>query len=390
MTLSDKIAAAQAPRKLCVAFLGGAYQSAVGRVHRIAIELDQRFELIAGCFSRHQDENLASAAAYGLDVSKAYPDLERLIAQEGHRLDAVVILTPTDQHFEQVRYCLERDLAVICEKALVSSDQQARVLQDLVLAHRGFLAVTYNYTGYPILRELKHMVASGRLGRIQQMRVEMPQEGFLKVDENGQPFQPQGWRLHDGVVPTVSLDLGVHLHMMTRFLTGERPLSVVAVSQSYGNFPGIMDTVSFMAQYTNDLLCNVWFTKTALGHRNGLRVELYGEQGSTIWVQENPEQLQVATRDGERVLIDRASPRVRVANANRYARFKAGHPAGFIEAFGNYYFDVADALLGYQQTRTFQEDTYVFGVDSALEGIQLLEAVAESSKNQKWVELPHV
>jgi predicted dehydrogenase len=389
MTLNDKIDAARQPRKLKVAFLGGGYQSAVGRVHRIAIELDQRFELTAGCFSRRHDENLASAAAYGLDVSKAYDNLEALITAESAKLDAIVILTPTNQHFEQVRHCLENGLAVICEKALVSSAQQATALKALVNAHKGFLAVTYNYTGYPILRELKQMVADGYLGRIQQMRIEMPQEGFLKVDEHGQPFKPQGWRLQDEAVPTVSLDLGVHLHMMTRFLTAEKPLSVVAVSGSYGNFAGVIDTVSCIAEYSNDLQCQIWYTKTALGHRNGLKVELYGEQGSAVWVQENPEQLQVALRDGERLLVDRASPRIKLANANRYTRFKAGHPAGFIEAFGNYYYDVADALLNQQPGGDFQETPYVFGVGSTLEGIHLLEAVAESSRSKQWVKVSH-
>jgi len=377
------------PRKLKVAFLGGAYQSAVGRVHRIAIELDQRFELVAGCFSRHQDENRASAVAYGLDESRIYGDLETLVAREQDRIDAIVILTPTNQHFEQVRYCLEKGVAVICEKALVSSAGQAQALQALVAAHRGFLAVTYNYTGYPVLRELKHMVNEGRFGRVQQIRLEMPQEGFSKLNENGEPFRPQGWRLQDGAVPTVSLDLGVHLHMMARFLTDEQPLSVVAMSQSFGNFSGLIDTVACLAEYSGGLACQIWYTKTALGQRNGLKLELYGERGSAIWVQEDPEHLQLSDQYGERTIVDRASPRVRVANATRYTRFKAGHPAGFIEAFGNYYFDVADALLAFQETGQCRETPYVFGVDSVIEGVRMLEAVAASSRDRQWVRLSH-
>jgi len=268
---------------------------------------------------------------------------------------------------------------------MVSSMAQARSLRESTRAHDQFLAVTYNYTGYPILRELKALIEDGELGHITQLRAEMPQEGFLKVDAAGQPLRPQGWRLKDGDIPTVSLDLGVHLHVLIKFLTNALPTRVAACSGTKGHFPGLIDSVSCLATYDNGMDASIWFTKAALGHRNGMKLEIYGTKKSAIWVQEQPEFLQIADQRGTRQVMDRASPGVRVANDDRYTRFKAGHPAGFIEAFANYYSDIADSLLAYQRTGRFDESQYVFGPDAAIEGIALLNAISCASKTGEWV-----
>ena len=372
-------------RKLRVAFLGGAYESAVGRVHRIAVEMDQRFELVAGCFSRNLETNRKSAFRYGVVPARTYSDLDELLGSESSQIDGILILTPTNQHKLHVMRCLAAGIPVICEKALVTSSEEAADIKALLLQRGGFLAVTYNYTGYPMIRELKHMIEQGRFGKIQQIHIEMPQEGFSRMDDNGAPIVPQDWRLHDGKIPTISLDLGVHLHMMVRFLTNEQPSEVVAISNTYGNFPQIIDNVSCIARYTNNLNCSIWYSKTALGHRNGLKLRLFGESGSAEWLQENPEYLQFADNHGRRIIIDRASSEVQVSNQTRYTRFKAGHPSGFIEAFANYYYDTADRLGLYLDKNKPCPSQYVFGIDEALEGIHMLEAIADSSINKCWV-----
>ena len=372
-------------RKLSVAFLGGAYESAVGRVHRTAVEMDQRFELVAGCFSRNPETNQQSAARYGVIPSRTYDDLDDLLERESSRIDGILILTPTNQHKSQVMRCLATDVPVICEKALVTCSEEATDIRALLLERAGFLAVTYNYTGYPMIRELRHMIAQGRFGKIQQIHIEMPQEGFARMSNNGNPIVPQDWRLHDGPVPTISLDLGVHLHMMVRFLTGEKPMEVAATSNTYGNFAQITDNVSCIARYTNNLNCNIWYSKTALGYRNGLKLRLFGESGAAEWLQENPEYLHLADNHGRKMIIDRASD-VEISSQNRYMRFKAGHPSGFIEAFANYYFDTADSLGAYLDNNGHY-NPHVFGIDEALEGIKMLEAIADSSSNKCWVKV---
>lgn len=377
---------AQAQSKLRVAFLGGAYDSAVGRVHRMAIEADQRFELVAGCFSLDPQANTLSAQQYCVSPERVYASLMELLFEEAQQIDAIVILTPTNQHFEQIQTCLAHGIPVISEKAVVSNSAEAISIKSLLLQHKGFLAVTYNYTGYPLLRELKQMIALGNLGYIQQIHIEMPQEGFAKIDNEGNPITPQNWRLQDGQIPTLSLDLGVHVHSIIHFLTDETPQELVATSSSLGNFHQVIDNINCIAQYSNNLQCNIWYGKTAIGHRNGLRVRIYGSKGSAEWYQDNPEYIHTADQYGRKTVFDRASPDAVISNQARYTRFKAGHPAGFIEAFANFYVDIADALIEFKSNQ-YHTNAYVFGIDESIEGLRMLESIEQSSKTKSWTAL---
>lgn len=368
-------------KNIKVAFLGGGINSAVGRTHRIAIEMDKRYELVAGCFSRNREINHATAEEYGVPSTRLYTNLAELIAHEKDSLDAICILTPTPNHKEEVIRCIQNHIPVICEKALAVSSAEALEIKQAIEQYNGFLAVTYNYTGYPMLRELRNMIHSSKLGKIEQVHIEMPQESFAKLDKNGNPQKPQEWRLHDAALPTLSLDLGTHTHDITSFLTGETPLELVAVQNSFGSFREVVDNSISIANYTNNIVSNIWFSKAALGHRNGLRVRVYGESGSAEWYQMEPENIYFNDNRGNKFIIDRASLEVSITTQPRYNRFKAGHPSGFIEAFANYYDDIADYLLGYSRN----EDGFVFGVDNAIEGLQMLEAMTLSSKNKQWV-----
>jgi len=372
---------------LNIAFLGGGIGSAVGRVHQVAATMDLRCRLAAGCFSRHDNINQETAEAYGVTQARTYAGLQDLLTAEQGQLDGIVLLTPTDQHESQVLDCLNAGLPVICEKALSNTSAGARKIQSAVAATGGFLAVTYNYLGYPMLRELQALIAAGRLGKIHQVHVEMPQEGFLRVRVGSdQPIVPQSWRLHDVGVPTLSLDLGVHLHMITRFLTGETPLEVSAMCNTFGNFSPVVDNVVAMAKYSNDVVSSIWYGKVALGCRNGLRVRVFGEHGAAEWVQETPELLHLADSYGRRYSMDRGHPEVTVSNQTRYTRFKAGHPAGFIEAFANCYYDITDALAAFRAGAP-TANPYVFGADESLEGLLLLEAIAAAGTNGTWVKV---
>lgn len=371
-------------KKLKAAFVGGAYDSAVGRSHRIAIEMDQCFELVAGCFSRDKKRNHTSANKYGVGLDRVYSGLDDLLKHEINNIDCIILLTPQDQHFEHVMACLRTGIPVICEKALVCSCAEAIQIRELLKSSGGYLAVTYNYTGYPMIRELKHMINVGLLGKIQQIHMEMPQEGFARLSPEGFPISPQEWRLRDGSIPTISLDLGVHLHMMVKFLADESPEEVVAITANRGNFSKIVDNVNCFVKYTNDIDCSIWYSKTALGYRNGLKIRIFGDQGTAEWVQEDPEFLYYSDNSGGKCCLDRTSKNIKVANQVRYQRFKAGHPAGFIEAFANYYVDIADSLQRDLQNDTASENQYVFGIEESLEGLNLLEAISRSSKSKKW------
>jgi predicted dehydrogenase len=305
-----------------------------------------------------------------------------MLGKEKDRLDAIVVLTPTPAHFEDVMACMRAGIPVICEKALATNRVQARAILNLRDELNAFVAVTYNYSGYPMLRELADRIAKGKLGKILHFMAEMPQEGFVRLDAEGNKPRPQSWRLADRDIPTLHLDLAVHLHQIVHYLIGQKPVEVVSDQNHYGWFAGVVDNASCMCRYTNGVQGQLWFSKSALGHRNGLRIRIYGDQGSAEWYQLNAEELTLSYVDGRREILDRASA-AEISNQRRYNRFKAGHPAGFIEAFANLYHDIADALQLYKRTGSWQSSE-VFSADLALEGMNFLEAMVSSANSRAW------
>jgi len=368
-------------RSFTLAFVGGAPNSAAGRAHFTACRMDGLWELQAGCFSQNTRNNQFAAEEYGVAGERLYPSLDSLIEAEKGRADAIAILTPTPLHFEMARKCLEAGFPVICEKSLSLTSAEARELEKVRERKNGFLAVIYNYSGYPIVRELRRMIRDGDLGEILHFQAEMPQEGYLRTDGAGNKPNVQDWRQKDGAVPTIHLDLAVHLHELIFYLTSERPVEVAADQSSHGWLP-VVDNVSCLARYTHDVQSQLWFSKSALGHRNGMRLRIYGSKASAEWHQMNPEELLLNFSDGHRQIFDRASG-AKVASLPRYNRFKAGHPAGFNEALANLYSDIHECLEGYRSTGK-QDSEEVFGAGVAIEGLEFLEAMVRSCSTRQW------
>ncbi len=372
---------------LKIGFIGGGLNSAVGYTHFASSHLDGLFRLEAGCFSRDHEINQATGRRYEVAPARTYTTWRELLAAEADRLDAVVVLTPTPSHAEIVAELLAADVSVICEKALTTSAAECAAIQQLVEAKGGFLAVTYNYSGYPMFRELVARCRAGELGRLQQLQVEMPQEGFLRRQDETLENKPQTWRCVDYNVATLSLDLGVHLHHLVDVVSGGlKPLRVAAVQNHFGLVADVVDNVNALAVYQQEMLVNAWYGKTALGYRNGLRLRVYGSQGSAEWLQSQPESLTMAGADGTIRILDAGSPGLMEASQTRYQRFKPGHPSGFIEAFANLYADIAAALwqrrgLGHGASGP------VRGAGHALDGLQMLEALHQAANTGNWTDL---
>jgi predicted dehydrogenase len=315
--------------------------------------------------------------------NRLYDNWQSLLDEEQERLDAVVVLTPTPQHAEMVIAAINHGIPVICEKALAASPEDAAEISKALKAVNGYLAVTYNYTGYPMVRELKWLIQNGALGDLQQIHVEMPQEGYQSLGKGGAMPAPQDWRLHDGSVSTLSLDLGVHMHHLILFLCHARPVELVALNNTYGFFSNVVDNTICLARYTDNIHCHLWFSKSALGHSNGLRIRLYGSKGSAEWVQLSPEEISLTDNSGEQTTLSRSSARLEVACQPRYCRFKPGHPSGFIEAFANLYYDIADDLIEYKSHGTVSSP-WVYGAEAGFEGLQMLKAITTSASTGNW------
>ena len=370
-------------------FLGGSLGSAIGPAHFAAARLDGRFDIVSGCFSRDRAMLGETAKRWQIDPGRCDTDWRRYLEREHRRLDAVAILTPIPAHHPMLLAALELGLPIISEKALVGGVAEADDLISRCEERRHFLATTLNYSGYPVVRLLRRLVREGRFGRVQQVHLEMPLENYLRRPIGStEPASPQTWRLVDGPIPTLLLDLGVHLDHLLRYVTGAHASAVMADINRFSAFEGIVDDARLWVRTEEGLNASLWMSKVALGHRNGLRLRLFGDEGSAEWFQAEPETLRVTDVNGVRSEIDRGVEN-EVLGTEHYNRFKAGHPAGYVEAFANLYHDIGDALLDYHAGGT-GEHAEVFGAAHSRAGLALLEAAVEASEVGHWVEVPPV
>ena len=383
MSVSNKL---QSKAPLCLGFIGGGLSSTIGQAHFAASRLDGRWKLVAGFFSRHREINRKTAEIWHIPQDRLYESWQSLITSERDKLDAVVVLTPTPEHLDIVCALMDEGIPIICEKPIVSSLEESDLINQAYQKASNFLSVTYNYSGYPMVRELRERVRNGELGSLRQIHFEMPQEVFFRLTDTAhKTASPQSWRLKDGIIPTICLDLGVHLHHLAYFIIGKEPVRVIADFANYSIYPGLVDNVMMWLEYEDEMKGSLWMSKTALGNRNGLKLRLYGEKGSAEWIQMHPEELRISYSDGTCMTIDRASKTLTCSEA-RYNRYKAGHPSGFIEAFANLYYDIADALIEYRENG-MHSNPYVFGIDHSIKGLKLFAAARESDNDRCWKEL---
>tara|TARA_Y100000294_G_scaffold53444_1_gene50371 strand:- start:120 stop:863 length:744 start_codon:yes stop_codon:yes gene_type:complete len=245
MSVSNK---SQSKAPLCLGFIGGGLSSTIGQTHYAASRLDGRWQLVAGFFSRHREINRKTAETWHIPLDRLYESWQSLITSERDKLDAVVVLTPTPEHLDIVCALIDEGISIISEKPLVSSLEESNLINKTFQKSRNFLAVTYNYSGYPMVRELRERVRSGELGRLQQIHFEMPQEVFMRSsDTAGKTALPKSWRLKDSTIPTICLDLGVHLHHLAYFIIGREPVRVIAEFSNYSMHPGLVDNCNDVA-----------------------------------------------------------------------------------------------------------------------------------------------
>jgi predicted dehydrogenase len=367
-----------------IGFIGGGINSAIGRSHFIASQMDGKFRLAAGAFSRSTEINCQTGREFTVQEDRVYDDYHEMLEKEKGKLDVIAVLTPTDTHDIIVKECLYAGFPVICEKSLSTSYESAQSIKKCVEETKGFLCVTYNYTGYPMVRVLREKIKAGDLGKLTNIIVEMPQEGYTRYTLEHQQPKPQEWRMVDYEIPTISLDLGTHLHNMMAFLTGEHPKEVVARESSFGFFPQVIDDVLCMINYTGDIAAQMWFSKAALGNRNGLRIRVFGTKASAEWFQAEPETLKINDKNGNVFLLDRSNDKTEGEQV-RYNRFKVGHPSGFIEAYANYYWDISDALTEYLE-KGEDASHYLMNIDTSIEGLRLFERAHQSAETHQWVQ----
>ena len=347
-------------------FLGGGYDSIAGKVHFIASQMDNYFKVIGGIFSRDDLKSKKSAKIYNV---KHFNSLEEMCKE----VDIVVVLTPTPIHYQNLLEISKYDVGVICDKPLVSNLQEAIKIKKLYQDR--FIVVTHNYNGYPMIRELRALIKQQKFGAIKNIIINMPQESFLRPPKSVK--YPQKWRLEDGKIPTIALDLGVHVYNLAYFLLQKSPNRVLIEASNFSKY-NVIDDMKIWVRYEDDTKGSFWISKTALGNANALSIELYGEKASAKWSHENPEELIIAYNNGKKEIISR-SCNLLEAGKKRYNRMTPGHPSGFIEAFANIYVDIASYYKG-------KKNPYVFGVDHTIDSLRFFEVAMQSYKQGGWIE----
>jgi predicted dehydrogenase len=372
--------------------VGGGQGALIGAVHRLAARMDDRFELVAGCFASTPERSLASAAELGVAPERAYGRFADMAAGERGRADAidvVAIVTPNHLHLPVAAAFLDAGFDVICDKPLTTTVVEAEELVQRVEAAGRVFVLSHNYTAYPMVREAKALVAAGTLGPLRVVQVEYPQDWLATpLEQQGQ--KQAEWRTdpaRSGSGGTVA-DIGTHAHNLACFVTG-LDLEEVAADVNI-HVPGrrLDDNIHALLRFDGGATGMLWASQVAPGNGNALRLRVYGEKAGLAWAQEDPDVLRV-TALGEAPRIVARGSAAAGPTAARLTRLPDGCPEGFLEGFANLYGDAAELIWARLEGRAPDpEALLVPGVRDGLAGMRFIGAVLASGRNNgAWTKL---
>ena len=368
---------------LRLGMVGGGQGALIGGVHRIAARLDGQWQLVAGAFSSDPDRAHASAAELGVPPERSYASFGEMAKREAARddgIDAVAIVTPNHLHAPAAIAFLEAGIPVICDKPLTATQDQADMLAATVRRTGVPFFLTHNYTGYPLMREARAMVARGDLGAIRVVQAEYVQ-GWL-----AQPLETEGqkqaaWRTDpekSGAGGAIG-DIGTHALNLLTFVSGLTPSRLSADLQSCVPGRRLDDNANILLQFDDGARGMIWASQVAVGCENGLRLRIYGEKAGLEWSQEDPNRMKVTNLHRPAHWLTRAGH----GTGSLATRIPAGHPEGYLEAFATLYTEIARHLRDEDEAADL-----VPGLDAGLQGMAFIRACVQSAgSNGDWVEL---
>ena len=366
-------------RRLRLAVIGGGPGSFIGAMHRQAARLDDRYELVAACLSSNPDKSVQAGRELGLAPDRCYADGDALVVAEATRsdgADVVAIMTPNDSHFRFSMAALDAGLDVICDKPMTNTLLEAQTLQERVHSSGRVFCLTHNYTGYPMVRQARAMVADGQLGDIRLVQVEYVQGGRAKAGPSRSPWKDDAAR---GGPSLVMGDIGTHAHNLLRFITG---LEVAQVAAEVGTIVPTRVTHDYagaLLRLDNGARGSFWVTQAAAGVENALRIRISGSLGTLEWQQEQPQLLSFKPMGVPAQIRTPNGPGTLPLSAHA-SRIVAGHPEGFHEAFANIYSDAAEAIAARRAGQTVNPlSTHFPNAADGLSGIRFVDAVIRSS-----------
>ena len=375
-------------RRLRLAVIGGGPGSFIGAMHRQAARLDDRYELVAACLSSNAERSVQAGRELGLPTERCYGDGEALIAAEAARADGadvVAIMTPNDSHFSLAMAALNAGLDVICDKPMTNTLDEAQALLQRVQDSGLVYCLTHNYTGYPMVRQARAMVAAGDLGDIRLVQVEYVQGGRSQPGVSRSPWKDDAAR---GGPSLVMGDIGTHAHNLLRFITG---LEVAQVAAEVGTVVPTRlthDYAGAMLRMANGARGSFWVTQAAAGVENALRIRVSGALGTLEWQQEIPQLLSFKPHGTPAQLRTPNGPGTLPLSAHS-SRIVAGHPEGFHEGFANIYSDAAQAIAARRAGVAAEPLALHFpNATDGLLGLQFVDAVIRSNaRDGAWTDV---
>ena len=385
-------------RKLRMGMVGGGRGAFIGAVHRMASRLDGEIELVAGCFSSDAEKSRLSGEDFHLDPRRVYPTFEAMARAEAalpadRRIDFVSIVTRNNTHFAVAKCFLEAGFHVICDKPLAYTLAEAKKLREIVRKSGKIFALTHNYTGYPMVKEAREWVRTGRLGTILKIVVEYPQGYAITALGSKVEGAITNWRADPTVAGSSNCmgDIGTHAENLARYITG---LSIDEICADLTTFiPGraLDDDGNCLVRYRGGAKGILFASQISNGDENNLNIRVYGTKGSLEWLQEHPNELIFKAADQPRQVYRRGNSYLSdIAKANSRTPF--GHQEAFIEAFANVYRAAATAIADQVAGRKAPKGGYDFPtIDDGVEGMAFIDTVVKSAKRgAKWMKMPAV
>jgi len=378
-------------RKLRYGMVGGGQNAFIGAVHRMAANLDGQLELVAGAFSSDAKNSAVTGEQLFLNPKRVYASYQEMAEREAalpadDRIDFVAIVTPNFLHAPVAIAFLKKGFHVVCDKPMTLTLKEAKALREVARKSGKVFALTHNYTGYPMVKEARELVRTGKLGKILKIVVEYPQGWLLdKIEADGQ--KQASWRLDPKKAGSSSCvgDIGTHAENLGRYITG---LQIDELCAEFTSFiPGrkLEDDANMLIRYKGGAKGVLHCSQISCGEENNLNIRVYGTLGALAWQQEHPNELKFTPKGEPARIIRRGNGYVSDV-AKKFTRLPFGHPEAFIEAFANIYLEAIAAIRANLAGKrgTFDHPT----VDDGVEGMAFIETCVKSAASGKWTKFP--
>lgn len=372
--------------------IGGGQGAFIGAVHRIAARIDDEYELVCGAFSSDAAKSKASGIALGLEESRVYSSYHELIEQEKAlpehlRVQVISIVTPNHVHFEPAKMALENGFEVVIDKPITFTLAEAQQLEAVITRTGKLLCLTHTYTGYPMVKQARQLVADGKIGKLRKVYVEYPQGWLSAFEEGNQSNKQAAWRTDpskSGIAGAMG-DIGTHAFNLAEYVTGLSVTQLCADINTVVEGRRLDDDGAVLLKFDNGVSGVLMATQVATGAENNVKIRVYGEAGGVEWQQDDANTLIVRYPDKPSE-IWRTGGGYNSSFATHNTRTPAGHPEGYLEAFANLYRNFAQTLKArYKGEEPTAEQLDYPGIQEGVRGMAFIENVIASGKSkQKW------